>query len=211
MFLEFGIEKLNIDDYVDALYENFYRKNLYFGDIKIAVATDLNNNPLYELVYVDVKDTLINNNGVSISPVIYVGNEILYPNSIPNMKNSLRSIVMPDYSLIKTNDRYLPRFMKTAQPSTSQVTGFISVIPICYALPGNGKKIISRINASNFDFKQFNFTVDRIILENTLDSNTAKYLIFGRQEITDDLSVDDLLRGSDGIILQTETFDSLER
>jgi hypothetical protein len=211
MFLEFGIEKLNIDDYVDALYENFYRKTLYFGDIKIAVANDLNNDPLYELVYVDVVDTLINNSGVSISPVIYDGNEILYPNSIPNMKNSLRSIVLPDYSLIKTNDRYLPRFMKTSQPSTSQVTGFINVIPICYALPGNGKKIISRINASNFDFKQFNFTVDRIILENSLDSNTAKYLIFGRQEITDDLSVDNLLRGSDGIILQTETFDSLER
>lgn len=211
MFLEFGIEKLNISEYIPSLYKNFYRKNLYFGNFKIAIANDSNNNPLYEIIYVDAVDTLVNNKGQSISPIVYTNNDIVYPNSIENMKKSLRSIVLPDYTLISVNEQFLPKFMKTIQPNKSQITNYISVIPICYALPNNGKKILSRIKGSKFDLKQFNFSVDRLIVQNTLDSNTAKYLIFGRQEISNRLPIDNLIVGSDGFILRDDDLNPLER
>jgi hypothetical protein len=51
------------------------------------------------------------------------------------------------------------------------------VIPLCYALPGQGDKIISRIKLSGFDFKLLNFEVDRLIVQESLDSTTAKYLM----------------------------------
>jgi hypothetical protein len=59
------------------------------------------------------------------------------------------------------------------------------VIPICYTLPGKGSSIVSRIKHSGFDFKLLDFEVDRIVVQNSKDNDSAKYLIFPRLNITD--------------------------
>jgi hypothetical protein len=211
MYIEFGIEKLNLSSYMPALTENFYRKKLYFGDIKLAVAKDSSGNVIYEAIYVDIVDTLVNNKGVSVGPVIYNNDNIYYPNSVDNMRSSLEHIVLPDYTYIGLNKDNLPRYMNTAQAGDYKPTGYMRIVPICYALPGQGSRIISRIKLSGFDFKKLNFEVDRLIIQNSLDSSTAKYVIFARQSIADKLPTDDILFGPEYIDLDTETGDPLTR
>ena len=211
MYIEFGIEKLNLSSYMPALTENFYRKKLYFGDIKLAVAKDSSGNVIYEVIYVDIVDTLVNNKGISVGPVIYNNDNIYYPNSVDNMRSSLQHIVLPDFTYIGLNEDNLPRYMNTAQVGDYKPTGYMRVVPICYALPGQGSRIISRIKLSGFDFKKVNFEVDRLILQNSLDSSTAKYVIFARQSIADKLPTDDILFGPEYIDLDTETGEPLTR
>lgn len=205
--IEFGIEKVNFLEYTNALRENFYRKRLYFGDLKIAIARDSTGKELYEVVYVDVVDDQVNSEGKSASPVVYgKGNDIYYPASINNMRAGLENIgllslnnAIPSSRYIGVNDDYLPKFMQTAQDGSIDIAGFMKVIPLCYTLPGNGAKIISRIKLSGFDFKTVDFEVDRLIVENSLDSSSAKYLIFERQSIGDHIPEDDNLYGPDEV------------
>ena len=211
MYLEFGIEKLNFTEYVPALRENFYRKKLYFGDVKVAVAKDSTGTTVYEVVYVDMIDPLINAQGDSVDAVIYDNNQILYPNSISNMRKQLEQIVLPDNTYISTNEYNLPRYMRTPQQGDYKPPGYMRVVPLCYALPGFGAKIVSRIKLSGFDFKMINFDIDRLILENSLDSASAKYLIFARQTISDRIPEDDILFGPDEVTLQTEAGDPISR
>ena len=195
--LEFGIEKLDLEQYVSALSENFYRKDFYFGSVKKVIAKK-DKDIVYELIYAEVVDTMINDNNESVSRIVYSGyDDIYYPSSITNMKDQLREIVKADNSYIEVNDDLQPRFMKTRQTALADFLGYIRVIPICYALPGQADKIISRIKLSGFDLKQFHFEVDRIIIQNPLDHSSAKYLLLERQSINDPLATDDQLFGSD--------------
>ena len=211
MYLEFGIEKLNFTEYVPALRENFYRKKLYFGDVKVAVAKDFTGATIYEVVYVDMIDPLINAQGDSVDAVIYDNNQILYPNSISNMRKQLEQIVLPDNTYININEYNMPRYMRTPQQGDYRPPGYMRVVPLCYALPGFGAKIVSRIKLSGFDFKMINFDIDRLILENSLDSASAKYLIFARQTISDRTPEDDILFGPDEVTLQTEAGNPISR
>lgn len=195
--LEFGIKKLNLEQYVSALSENFYRKDFYFGSIRKAIAKK-GKDTVYELIYADVVDTMINDSGNSVTRIFYSGqDDIYYPSSITNMKNQLRQIPTENNVYIDVNDDLQPRFMKTRQTALDDFLGYIRVIPICYTQPGQADKIISRIKLSGFDFKQFHFEVDRIIIANTLDHSSAKYLLLERQSLSDPLATDDQLFGSD--------------
>jgi len=167
IILEFGIEKLNLHEYVSALRENFYRRDLYFGSVKKAIAQK-DKETIYELIYAEVVDPMITADNRTVSRIVYRGyDDIYYPSSITNMKNQLRLIPTVDNVYIDVDDDLQPRFMQTRQSALEDFLGYIRVIPICYALPGQGDKIISRIKLSNFDFKQYHFEIDRIIIENT--------------------------------------------
>jgi hypothetical protein len=166
------------------MVENFYRRNLYFGDIKLAIAQDTHGNNLYEVIYADIVDSLVNKQGVSITKQFEQNNQTVYPASIPNMKTSLESVILPNNAKIKVNEYNLPRFMRTAQPGSYIPLGYVKLVPICYALPGQGFKIIDRIKHSGFDFKQLNFEVDRLVLGNGPNNDSAKYLIFDRQSLS---------------------------
>ena len=174
-----------------------YRR-LYFGDLKTAIAKDSAGNVIYELVYLDAIDGMINNNGVGVSPVIYTNNNIYYPGSVNNMRRQLELLALSLTSYIGVDEYNLPKFMRTPQAGYYKPTNYVQVIPICYALPGQGSKIISRIKLTNFDFKQFDFEIDRIIVQTSKDSNTAKYLILERQAIGDLIEVDNYLFGPEG-------------
>jgi lysophospholipase L1-like esterase len=180
MILEFGIEQLNLTDYTPALSRNFYRKRFYFGDIKKAIAKDATGAVVYEIVYVDPIDSMVNNAGISVSSTVTstLPNSVdVYPNSVDNMRNRLEALILPDNSVISVNEYFKPRFMRTPQMGDYKPPSYMRVIPLCYALPGQGNKIISRIKLSGFDFKLLNFEVDRLIVQESADSTTAKYLM----------------------------------
>jgi hypothetical protein len=54
-------------EYYAALQRNFYWKNLTLGTLQTAVAKDTNGNIIYEVVYSEIIDNLVNADGVSIS------------------------------------------------------------------------------------------------------------------------------------------------
>jgi hypothetical protein len=195
--LEFGIERLDLEYYVGALRENFYRRRFNFGAVKKAVAQDVSGNNIYEIIYLDVVEDNVDALGQSAVPTFYANNDIYYPSSIDNMRRQLRLIPLEDNTYIKTRVDNQPRFMSTPQDDDYKPVGYMRVIPLCYALPGQGDKIISRIKLSNFNFGLLDFEVDRIIVENSADNNSAKYLIFDRQSLSDAIETDDQLFGLD--------------
>ncbi len=210
VMFEFGIEETTLANYYTALKENFYRKKLYFGDYKVAIAHDDSGNILYEVVYIDIVDDLETANGISVNSAVHNNNSnVYYPNSITNMRNRLSHIIIDSMSTISVNERNLPKFMRTPQFGDYHVPGYLHVLPLCYALPGEGQKILSRIKLSGFNFNQFDFEIDRLIIESTLGTNSNKYLLFDRQTISNQISDDNLLFGPDGVLIETSTNDPI--
>lgn len=208
MILEFGLEQINLEEYVVALRENFYRKRLLLGAPKIAIARDTAGNVLYELIYVDIVDELVNNQGISVSPVVYSAqDEIYYPASVDNMKKQLRLLVLTNRQYIAVNEGLQPKFI------TQQVENiYTRIVPLCYALPGKGSVILNKITASKFKFNQLDFEIDRLIIENSLDNSTAKYLIFDRDAMGDQIVDDSRLYGPEGWVrLDDESENPLNR
>lgn len=204
-YLEYGIEQTTLGNYTIALRENFYDRNFYFGEVKKAIALDSSNKVIYEIIYVEIIDELNNLNNISVSKVIYKNDNIYYPASADNMREQLKLLVIDDERYIEINESFKPRFMKSIQPNQLQELGYIRFVPICYALPGQGDKIISRIKNSNFNFNNLNFKIDRIIVEDSLDYSSDKYLLFERKSITDDIVEDQYLFGPEGNVrLDTE-------
>jgi hypothetical protein len=73
-----------------------------------------------------------------------------------------------------------PSFTNTVQKGESIKPGYISFVPLCFTLPGKSATIIRKINESGFKFNTFNFEIDRIIVENSLEGLGAKYLLLSR-------------------------------
>jgi Putative Ig domain len=222
MFLEYGIQLVDLSFYASALDSNFYRKNLYFGDLQIAEAKNDAGEVVYEVVYLDIVDPISNStSGVTAEFFNDAHGRQHNPASIPNMRNRLETIQLPagdGFVSIKINEKSLPLFMRTPQGSRYSPANYIPVSVICYAKPGQGMRIVNRIRRSGFDFKNFNFDIDRIVVENNstvelpntlgpniipaaASGNTAKYLLIERQNIADVIPSDSILKGVDGFTI----------
>ena len=177
MTVEFGVQQLNLADYTPALSQ-LYRRRVYFGDVKVAKAYDTDANYVYDVVYADIIDY---SNGVRSE--IAVNSKNYYPNSIDNLRISLSLIKLPDNSNIFIDVNQIPRFMQSLR--YAEPMDYIQVVVLCYTLPDQGTIIARKIKNSNFDFKQLDFEIDRLVIENTLDHTGAKYLIFPHTKITD--------------------------
>jgi hypothetical protein len=202
MTLEYGIERLNLAEYVLGLQNYFYNKRFYFGDVKTIPAEDAQGNYVYDFVYVDIIDSQSNTLGKSpdnISFLINQGLVNLYSNSVENWQKSLESVQIYGET-IKVDEYLRPRFMSTIQQATGAPLGFIKAMPICYALPGEGYKIKRKIELNGFDFKLIDFEVDRLIIDQTLDYSGDKYLKFPIKNV-DDVQPLNVLAGPDGIII----------
>lgn len=87
----YGVPTVTAQDfyntYIEAVQINHYWRNITLGEIKTAYATDENLNIIYEVVYSQIVDDLVNNNGVSISK------EIIWPRAISlNLNNWVTSL-----------------------------------------------------------------------------------------------------------------------
>jgi hypothetical protein len=67
----YGIYASNIEEYIVAVTRNHYWRNITLGELKTAVAKNADGNIIYEVVYSEVIDNLVNPQGVSIQEEIY--------------------------------------------------------------------------------------------------------------------------------------------
>ena len=67
----YGIYSSEIDEYLAAVTQNHYWRNITLGEIKTAVAKNSAGEIIYEVVYSEVIDNLVNPLGVSIQQQIY--------------------------------------------------------------------------------------------------------------------------------------------
>jgi len=67
----YGIYASNIQEYLQAVTQNHYWRNITLGELKTAVAKNSAGEIIYEVVYSEVIDNLVNPEGVSIQQQIY--------------------------------------------------------------------------------------------------------------------------------------------
>jgi hypothetical protein len=205
----YGIYASDIQQYLQAITKNHYWRNITLGELKIAFAKDDAGNILYEVVYSEVIDNLINPQGVSIQSEIYwprlinlnkgpwytsstsihaswisqLGQDyytsltpefarLLYPNSLPNMRNQVASVVGQEY-----NSKLLPLWM-TSQQANGSTTGYVPAWVICYTKPGFAEIIKSNIeNNWGHTLNEINFEIDRFSVDKSAtynyDNNTS--------------------------------------
>jgi hypothetical protein len=174
-----GIESVEAVKFVQAMSRNHYRKRILFGDLKIAEAKDpVTQETVYEVIYVEMIDEF-EKNGKSISQVIELSNRInskvlvssnsitvdsgsqgmlndwqfrisdsdhqrIFPTSIKNMRKRIRNIGDRSREL-------LPLWMRSIQDQKNFEPGYSKALVLCYALPGRGELILSRIkNKTSF-------------------------------------------------------------
>jgi Putative Ig domain len=169
----YGIFASNIQQYLAAITRNHYWRFLTLGQIKTAVATDEYGDPLYEVVYSEIIDNLVNPQGVSVSNRIYWPRpirlngggfaRILYPNSLVDMRTRVANV------LGQTNEgALLPLWMTTQQPDGS-ILGYTQAWVICYTKPGYASEIVSNIERFYpYILNQITFEIDRFSVNKSI-------------------------------------------
>lgn len=67
----YGIYASDIQEYIAAVTQNHYWRNITLGELKTAVAKNNNGDIIYEVLYSEVIDNLVNPEGVSVPSSIY--------------------------------------------------------------------------------------------------------------------------------------------
>lgn len=202
-----GIESVEAVNFVQSVAKNHYRKRLQFGSIRKFIAK----NPVtqeveYETIVVDINDDLVKNgrsvkqevqlydnitsrllvstNQIRISSDSYLVSERddqkVFPNSFKNMRSRIRQIGQRDRT-------FLPLWMRSIQEQTFVESGYINALVLCYAKPGKGDSIISRIKNSGFDFKVLDFEADRYVIDSIDGIIEDKYIAFPQRDIINKL------------------------
>ena len=78
MLMMSGLESQTLTAFQQQMEQNHAPKTLYFGDIKTAVAKE-GTTTKYEVVYIEIKDNLVNNSGQAISRSIKLRDPIVKP------------------------------------------------------------------------------------------------------------------------------------
>ena len=170
----YGLTAATLDDYVSSLNLNHYWKNLVLGEIKTARALDDAGNVIYEVVYSEVVDDLVNNDGTSVSKQVVLpfpinandSTEIdsVYPNSLQNMRDQVIDVVGQISNV-------LPRWMLSRQVN-GNVLGFTPAWVIAYTNPGQSGQVAYNVATQfNAQLNLIDFKVDRYELDNFLTKN----------------------------------------
>jgi len=167
-----GLSPREASVYAEAMKLNHYWKNLRFGQIKTAIAVDKNFNKKYEVVYVDIIDQQINDQGLSPNLEISLppnsqNISTIYPNSFPNMEKRIVNEV--GYS----NRGTIPDWM-TSRQEDGTVIGFIRAFVLCYTVPGKSKEIAYRVSKNINLLNLIDFTIDRYLWDNSMSSSYDK-------------------------------------
>ena len=170
----FGLTATTLADYYSSLYLNHYWKNLVLGEIAVAEARDATGQVIYEVVYSNVKDNLLNSDGQSVSKQVTLAYPIelddssqvsvVYPNSLINMRDQVIDTVGQVGNI-------LPTWM-TSKQANGRVLGFTPAWVIAYVKPGQGKRIAYNISTRYGDqLNLIDFEVDRYELDGLLTKN----------------------------------------
>ena len=166
----YGLTASTVDQYLAAMNINHYWKNLLLGPVVTARALDSNGLVVYEVVYSQIIDNLVNTAGQSVSKQVTLPYPLVddtltvYPNSLINMRDQ----IVDEIGQISNS---LPLWMTSKQENGS-VLGFVPAWVLCYAKPGEGKKIAYYFNNTYSDtLNRIDFTADRYELDRLLSKN----------------------------------------
>lgn len=170
----YGLTAATYDDYVASMNLNHYWKNLVLGEIKTAQALDDAGNVIYEVVYSEVIDDLVNNDGTSVDKQVVLAFPIntndsteidsVYPNSLQNMRDQVIDVVGQISNV-------LPRWMLSRQ-TNGRVLGFTPAWVIAYTKPGQSGQIAYNIQTQfGTQLNLVDFEADRYELDNFLTKN----------------------------------------
>jgi hypothetical protein len=170
----YGLDPEYIDTYVESLQLNHYWKNLVLGEIKTAQAIDpVTGNVIYEVVYSEVIDNLVNNDGESVGKEVVLAYpiqeeiveiDVVYPNALTNMRDQVIDVVG------QTSD-ILPLWMQCTQ-ADGNVLGFTPAWVIAYTIPGESGQIQYNIQTQyGTQLNQIDFEADRYELDNLATIN----------------------------------------
>jgi hypothetical protein len=170
----YGLTAATYDNYVNSMNLNHYWKNLVLGQIKTAQARDDAGNVIYEVVYSEVIDDLVNNNDVSVDKQVVLAfplnrNELteidsVYPNSLQNMRDQVIDVVGQVSNV-------LPRWMLSRQ-ANGKVLGFTRAWVLAYTKPGQSGQIAYNITTQfGSQLNLIDFEADRYELDNFLTKN----------------------------------------
>ena len=156
LYLHYGIEKVSPETIIYYL-TNYYRRRFTLSEPKIAYSFNDTNEIIYEVIYSDIIDYNIGNDGISIPSYFEFRNRAFTPSSIDNMRKSLEQN-------LKFTENFNPKFMKSAQPGSLNKLGYIPCVIYCYTLPGKGKIILNRIKNYGLDFNTIDFDVNQLTI-----------------------------------------------
>lgn len=169
----FSLDSATLDEYVQALQLNHFRKQLVIDGIRTAQALDDNDEVVYEVVYANIIDTGVNQQGespgqtVSTAFPITVNGETtstVYPNSLVNMRDQV-------IDTVGQTNTVLPRWM-TSKQTNGRVLGFTRAWVIAYTKPGESARIAYNIKEQFGEIlNRIDFDVDRYILDRSMTKN----------------------------------------
>lgn len=161
MYLSYNIKASTAPQYINSMDSTFHTKKVYMGDIKTAIAKDDDGNVIYEVVYVDLVDSVDNANLTT-----FVGQHSVSPNSFDNMRFKLENTLGKN-----TETRLLPRW-KTSQQLNSNILGNIPCWVICYCNVGYSESVADMISSRYKNWiSSIPFTVDRIFIDKSQSFN----------------------------------------
>jgi len=169
----FSLDSATLEEYVQALQLNHFRKHLVIDSVRTAQALDENDEVVYEVVYANIVDNGVNQDGespaqtVSTAFPITVDGETtstVYPNSLINMRDQV-------IDTVGQTNTVLPLWM-TSKQTNGRVLGFTRAWVIAYTLPGESARIAYNIR-ENFGeiLNRIDFDVDRYILDRSMTKN----------------------------------------
>ena len=167
----YGLTAATLDQYVASLDLNHYWKNLVLGEIKTAQAVDpTTGKVLYEVVYSEVVDNLVNNSGESVGKEVNLPFTIdqdivtVYPNALVDLRTQVIDVVGQE-------SKILPLWMLSKQ-ATGNVLGFTPAWVIAYTNPGQSGQVAYNIETYfGTQLNLIDFEVDRYELDNLLTRN----------------------------------------
>ena len=98
MLMIAGLEAQTLTTFQQQMEQNHAPKTLYFGDIKTAVAKE-GTTTKYEIVYVEIKDQLVNNDGNAVASAIPLRNSVVKPMLGPRASSTDATTDYVDYEV----------------------------------------------------------------------------------------------------------------
>jgi len=98
MLMMAGLEAQTLTTFQQQMEQNHAPKTLYFGDLKTAVAKE-GTTTKYEIVYLEIKDNLVNNDGEAVSSSIRLRNAVVKPMLGPRASSMNATADYVDYEV----------------------------------------------------------------------------------------------------------------
>ena len=138
------------------------------GELDAVVELDTGTFESFRFRPVPENTTKVDSNAITIDGA---DDKTRYISNIRNMRDRIREVG-------ETEINFLPLWMRTAQPGNIANLGFVNAIPLCYTKPGQSESIKVAIKNAGINFNQFDYDIDRYVIDSTEGVSDEKYIMF---------------------------------